>query len=182
MKQKKFYTVKEWKKLYKIQDVLCKKFDVILTDHKTKQEKIISVFEKINLKNFNKGMISFNKIIQDFGSSMEQLTSEINTSPKNDVKISNHFFKFTFSFKKKELNKIANGIANCDPIIIGDIIFASFNDKVIKKFVIKPIHIEKKNKGNQYFFSGILNFQKGIRQINTISILKLPSTLVELFH
>jgi hypothetical protein len=31
------------------------------------------------------------------------------------------------------------------------------------------MQIEKKNKGSQYFFSGILNFQKGIKQINTIS-------------
>jgi hypothetical protein len=36
------------------------------------------------------------------------------------------------------------------------------------------MQIEKKNKGSQYFFSGILNFQKGIKQINTINILKLP--------
>ena len=106
MKQKKFYTVKEWKKLYKIQDVLCKKFDVILTDHKTKQEKIISVFEKINLKNFNKGMISFNKIIQDFGSSMEQLTSEINTSPKNDVKIWSDSSNDESQKAKKNLEKL----------------------------------------------------------------------------
>ena len=32
-------------------------------------------------------MESFNKIIQDFGGSMEQLTSELNTSSKNNVKI-----------------------------------------------------------------------------------------------
>ena len=89
-----------------VKDVLCKKFDVILTDHKTKQEKIISVFEKINLKNFNKGMISFNKIIQDFGSSMEQLTSEINTSPKNDVKIWSDSSNDESQKAKKNLEKL----------------------------------------------------------------------------
>ena len=55
-----------------------------------------------------------------------------------------------------------------------DTIAASFKDKVINKLAIKPIQIEKKNKGSQYFFLGILNFQKGIKQINTINILKLP--------
>ena len=58
--------------------------------------------------------------------------------------------------------------------MIGETIFALFKDKGIKKFVIKPIQIEKQNKGSQYLLLGILNFQKGIRQINTISILKLP--------
>ena len=95
-------------------------------------------------------------------------------TPTKDVKIKNHFFKLTFSFKKKELSNTAKGIANCDPIIIGDTIAASFKDKVINKLAIKPMQIEKKNKGSQYYFSGILNFQKGIKQINTISILKLP--------
>ena len=60
---------------------------VILIDHKTRKETITDIFEKINLNNFNRGMESFNKIIQDFGGSMEQLTSELNTSPKNNVKI-----------------------------------------------------------------------------------------------
>jgi hypothetical protein len=87
MRIKKKYTVKEWKKLKDIQEILCQKFDVILTDHKTRKETIMDIFEKINLKNFNKGMESFNKIIQDFGGSMEQLTSELNPSPKNNVKI-----------------------------------------------------------------------------------------------
>ena len=95
-------------------------------------------------------------------------------TPTKEVKIKNHFLKLTFSFKKKELNNIAKGIANCEPIIIGDTISASFNDKVMNKLAIKPMQIEKKNRGSQYFFSGILNFQNGIKQINTISILKLP--------
>ena len=87
MRIKKKYTVKEWKKLKDIQEILCQKFDVILIDHKTRKETITDIFEKINLNNFNRGMESFNKIIQDFGGSMEQLTSELNTSPKNNVKI-----------------------------------------------------------------------------------------------
>ena len=95
-------------------------------------------------------------------------------TPTKEVKIKSHFFKLTFSFKKKELSYTAKGIANCDPIIIGDTIVASLRDKVMNKLAIKPMQIENKNKGSQYFFSGILNFQKGIKQINTINILKLP--------
>ena len=84
---KKKYTVKEWKKLYKIQDILCKKFDVILTDHKTNKEQLVLILKNINLKNINKGINTFNKIIQDFGGSMEQLTLEINKTSLNNIKI-----------------------------------------------------------------------------------------------
>ena len=38
------------------------------------------------------------------------------------MKISIHFLILTTSYKKIELNKIANGIASCDPIIIGETI------------------------------------------------------------
>ena len=78
MRGKKYYTVKEWKKFYKIQDLLCKKFDIILIDHKTKQEQVISILKQINLKNMDKGISAFNKIIQQFGGSMDQLTRDVN--------------------------------------------------------------------------------------------------------
>ena len=58
--------------------------------------------------------------------------------------------------------------------MIGETIFASFKDNVIKSFAKKPIEIEKKRSGSQYFFSGILNLQKGERHIKTTNILKLP--------
>tara|TARA_Y100000741_G_C18128963_1_gene508277 strand:- start:456 stop:839 length:384 start_codon:yes stop_codon:yes gene_type:complete len=97
-----------------------------------------------------------------------------NIIPKKETNISIHFFKLTVSFKKKELSNIANGIASCDPIIIGETIPASFKDNVIKTLAKKPIDTEKQKRGNQYFLSGILNFQKGIKQMKTTSILKLP--------
>jgi hypothetical protein len=87
MKVKKKYTVREWRKLYKIQEVLCKKFDIILTDHKTNKEQLILVLKNINLKNINKGIDAFNKIIQDFGGSMEKLTSELDKTSQNNLKI-----------------------------------------------------------------------------------------------
>jgi len=61
--------------------MLCQKYDVILTDYKTKREKVFSALKKINLKNFDKGVTEFSKLVQLFGSSMEQLTREID-SPK----------------------------------------------------------------------------------------------------
>jgi hypothetical protein len=87
MKVKKKYSVREWNKLYKIQEALCKKFDVILTDHKTKREKTMDILGKINLKNINRGITTVNKIIQDFGGSMDQLTSELNKTSQNNIKI-----------------------------------------------------------------------------------------------
>jgi hypothetical protein len=83
----KKYTIKEWKKLSNLQETLCKKFDIILTDHKTKREKIFSILDVINLKNINKGMEIFNKSIQSFGDSMDKLVTEIDKSSSNNVKI-----------------------------------------------------------------------------------------------
>jgi len=87
MRGKKKYTVKEWKKLYKIQEILCKKFDVIITDHKTNKEQLVLILKNINLKNINKGIVTFNKIIQDFGGSMEKLTSELDKTSQNNIQI-----------------------------------------------------------------------------------------------
>ena len=67
----KKYTVKEWRKLSNLQETLCKKFDIILTDHKTKREKLFSILDTINLKNINRGMEIFNKSIQSFGGTMD---------------------------------------------------------------------------------------------------------------
>ena len=53
---------------------------MILTDYKTKREKIFSVLKKINLKNFDKGVTEFSKLVQSFGGSMDQLTREIDSS------------------------------------------------------------------------------------------------------
>jgi len=87
MRKIKKYTVKEWKKLYSIQEVLCKKYDIILVDYTTKREKIGTILNEINLKNFNRGIETFNKIIQDFGGSMEKLTTELDKTSQNNIKI-----------------------------------------------------------------------------------------------
>ena len=56
MRTRKYFTVKEWNRFknndyFDMQDMLCQKYDVILTDYKTKRETIFSVFKKINLNN-----------------------------------------------------------------------------------------------------------------------------------
>jgi hypothetical protein len=88
MKNKKYYTVKEWKKFKKnnyfdMQELLCEKYDVILTDYKTKRQRIISILSHINLKNLDHGITQFNKLFQSFGDSAEQLSKELNHSKQN---------------------------------------------------------------------------------------------------
>lgn len=89
MKEKKFYTVKEWNKFksndYELQEILCQKYDVILTDYKTKRQKVFSTLKKINLKNLDKGVSEFSKLVQSFGNSMDQLTREIDSQKSKDA-------------------------------------------------------------------------------------------------
>ena len=89
MRNRKYFTVKEWNRFknndyFDMQDMLCQKYDVILTDYKTKREKVFSALKKINLKNFDKGVTQFSKLVQSFGSSMDQLTREINSQKSKD--------------------------------------------------------------------------------------------------
>ena len=95
MRYKKYYTVKEWSNFRKnnyfdMQELLCEKYDVILTDYKTKKEKIISNLSHINFKNFDKAITQINKLFASFGESTEQLTRELNHSKidkKNPIPI-----------------------------------------------------------------------------------------------
>ena len=91
MKIKKFYTVKQWSKFksndyFDMQELLCQKYDVVLTDYQTKKQKTFSLFQKINLKNFDKGITEFVKLLQSFGNSMDQFTTEINDDKVSDKK------------------------------------------------------------------------------------------------
>ncbi len=86
MRIRKYFTVKEWQRFksnnyFDMQEMLCQRYDVILTDYKTRKEKIISVLKKFNQKNFDKSMTQFGDFMKDFGNSMDQLTREID-SPK----------------------------------------------------------------------------------------------------
>ena len=74
--QNLFFTVKQWNKFsWNMQEVLCKKYNVILTDYQTRKEKIISLLNKINIKNFNKGMDTFNKSLNKFSKTVDSLTA-----------------------------------------------------------------------------------------------------------
>ncbi len=95
-------TVKEWKRFDKVftkqfgdtivyldmQQLLCKKYDVILTDHRTRGEKLKDILKKFNQKNLDKGINmvqggidDFVKEIDNFGSAFggkdEALTKEL---------------------------------------------------------------------------------------------------------
>ena len=86
MRDRKYFTAREWNRFkskgsFDMQEMMYQKYDVILTDYQTKREKVFSALKKINLRNFDKGMTEFSKLVQFFGGSMEQLTQEID-SPK----------------------------------------------------------------------------------------------------
>ena len=91
MRIRKFYTVKQWQRFktndyFDMQELLCQKYDVILSDYQTKKKKTFSLLQKINLKNFDKGITGFSKLVQSFGNSMDQFTAEINDKKISDKK------------------------------------------------------------------------------------------------
>jgi hypothetical protein len=88
---RKYFTVKEWQRFntnnyYDMQELLCQKYDVILSDYRTKKQKIFSLLQKINLKSFDKGVSEFSKLVQSFGNSMDQFTAEIDNKKISDKK------------------------------------------------------------------------------------------------
>ena len=89
MRNRKYFTVNEWNRFknndyFDMQDMLCQRYDVILTDYKTKREKVFSILKKINLTNLDKGITGFSKLVQSFGGSMDQLTREIDSQTSKD--------------------------------------------------------------------------------------------------
>lgn len=109
MREKKFYTVKQWScfkdnDYFDMQDMLCQRYDVILTDYKTRKEKVIHILKKINQKNFNKGMIQFNGFMKNFGELINQFSQEMD-SPKQ---------------KKYQKQKISSNRKNHNNMIWGE--------------------------------------------------------------
>ena len=91
MRIRKYFTVKQWQKFktndyFDMQEMLCQRYDVILSDYQTKKQKTFSLLQKINLKNFDKGITEFSKLVQSFGNSMDQFTAEINDKKISDKK------------------------------------------------------------------------------------------------
>ena len=46
--------------------ILCEKYNIILTGHKTNAEKAHEILDKFNFENFNKGLTKFNKGMKQF--------------------------------------------------------------------------------------------------------------------
>jgi len=68
----KKFTCKAWNKFdLTQQDILCCRYDIILTDYQTPREKMIKIIKKFNLKNLNKGITKFNKGMSQFNKMME---------------------------------------------------------------------------------------------------------------
>ena len=91
MRIRKYFTVEEWQRFktndyFDMQELLCQKYDVILSDYQTKKQKTFSLLQKINLKNFDKGITEFSKLVQSFGNSMDHFTAEINDNKVSDKK------------------------------------------------------------------------------------------------
>jgi len=61
-----------------------------------------SFLKMINLKNLNKGITTFNKIIQDFGDSMDTMTKELSS----DIEKSNKASKVREKINQKNLEKL----------------------------------------------------------------------------
>ncbi len=113
-----FFTIKEWNRFdWNKQQVLTKKYAVILTDYKTRKEKMLQVLNQINFKNFNKGIEGFNKIVQQIGNSMGSLTREMS----KDIEKSNkefgiisypkpNIFKFLYTYFLDI--KLSNNLSN----------------------------------------------------------------------
>lgn len=98
-----FFTVKQWGKFdLNKQQILTRKYQVILTNYKTKKEKIIQILNTINFKNFNKGIDVFNKSVQRFGDSMNTMTKEMSS----DIEKSNKEFEAREKKNKENLDKI----------------------------------------------------------------------------
>jgi len=140
MRTRKYFTVREWDRFkskgsFDMQEMLCQKYDVILTDYQTKREKVFSALKKINLRNFDKGMTEFSKLVQFFGGSMEQLTQEID-SPKRK----GSHYKKTKLKAEIEINLTQIGEKLTNLFLFGEIlkIILVLNIKtILRKFGVK---------------------------------------------
>ena len=87
MKDKKLYTVKQWKRFKKtlkdangvkidVQELMCQRYHIILTDYKTKKEKAVAIL-KINTKNLNYSIDILEKIGKGFLCMIDELTRDM---------------------------------------------------------------------------------------------------------
>ena len=91
MRTRKYFTVKEWQRFNTnnhsyMQELLCQKYDVVLSNYLTKKQKIFSLLQKINLKSIDTAVSEFSKLVQSFGNSMDQFTAEMDNKKTSDKK------------------------------------------------------------------------------------------------
>ena len=66
------------------------------------KKSIIVILKKINMKNINQGIDTFNKAVQAFGDSMDTMTKEISS----DIKKSDKEYKIREKKNKENLDKL----------------------------------------------------------------------------
>jgi hypothetical protein len=72
-KYQKKYTMKQWRRFSPaMQQILSNRYDVVLVDHETRNEKIRRNARKITLKNFDKGMKKFDTAQKQFWSEWDE--------------------------------------------------------------------------------------------------------------
>jgi hypothetical protein len=64
--------------------------------------KLEDIFKTINLKNIDQGISAFNKLIRDFGDSMDKMTNELSS----DIEKSDREFKAREKKNQENLDKI----------------------------------------------------------------------------
>ena len=84
MRYPKKYTQKEWEKFpMHVQELLCKRYNVTLTDWQNKKQKVFKwIKNNLTPKNLDKGIDTFNKGVQEFGNMMDDMTKELGGSNK----------------------------------------------------------------------------------------------------
>ena len=111
MRYQKFYTVKEWKRFDRVaerengnditfQEIMLKKYEIILTDYKTKKEKFFAVLDKVSAKNINNGITKFNKGMSQF-SKVVGSTQPKGKSKKSSFGITQKDYDSLFKSKRK---------------------------------------------------------------------------------
>ena len=128
MNYPKAYTVKEWKKFDKlidgseignnyqyfnfftqkmesfesvtVQEIMLQKYDIILTDYKTKKEKLFKIIDVISAKNINSGITKFNKGMDQFSKVIGQSQPKSSKSKTAKLGISQRDYDKLFKSKK----------------------------------------------------------------------------------
>lgn len=91
--KKIYYTQKQWNRLDdEIKENITKQYDVILTNHKTRRERLQEIIDVIDItmprgrKKLNSGIDRFNGIMDDFSDAMDRLSKDMSQiGPKGDI-------------------------------------------------------------------------------------------------